>query len=204
MSEFEEMTDEYLRNTYVPDVYQKNIYGVDYHRLQQAGIKVLSFDIDGTIATSTEHRPPKEAITLFENLKQMGFEVYLFSNTRFEHRAERYGTRMSVEFIFHAHKPNTGGLAEIQERYFQKYGVRLQKSQMAHIGNSIISDVAVGNTFGILTVLVRNDGLIAKTFGNEGKRLRHELKKRGIWRKHHKEERHDQYYQLNEVPAYLK
>lgn len=39
---------------------------------------------------------------------------------------------------------------------------------------------------------------------NEGHALRKVLKSRNIWRKHHKEVKGDQYYQLGEIPAYQK
>ena len=34
---------------YVPDVYQEDIYRIDYARLKENGIKLISFDIDDTI-----------------------------------------------------------------------------------------------------------------------------------------------------------
>lgn len=205
MNRFTTMSDDYLRKTYVPDIYQKNICAIDYQRLKNAGIKVISFDIDDTIAGLEDFNPPKTTVTLFEQLKLMGFELVLLSNTKFDSRAERFGTRLGVEYIAHAHKPRITGLEEVQSRYLQKHGIPLQKSQMAHIGNSIMSDVGSGNTFGVITGLVRNEGnliKVSKLVITEGKALRHELKKRGIWRKHHKYQHHDQYYQLGELPAY--
>ncbi|MBR1529295.1 MAG: hypothetical protein IJ642_08340 [Oscillospiraceae bacterium] len=207
MSKFESMSDAYLIKTYVPDIYQKNIYAIDYQKLKKAGIQVLTFDIDDTVAALEDWKPPKSAVTLFENLKLMGFEIYLLSNTKFDSRAERFGQRLGVEYIAHAHKPRITGLEEVQNRYLQKHGAPLLKAQMAHIGNSIISDVGSGNTFGIITGLVRNEGNLikfSKLIITEGKELRHELKKRDIWRKHHKYQHHDQYYQLGEVPPYKK
>jgi len=202
MSKYEDMSDDYLRKTYVPDVYQKSIFSVDYEILKKKGIKVLSFDIDGTIAKLRNHHPPKETISLFVNLKNAGFEIFLLSNTHSDHRAENFGEILGVDCIYYAHKPCIDGLEEIRDRYFQKYHTQLQKEQMAHIGNSILSDVASGNTFGAVTVLVRHKGTGSKITANKGRRLRHELKERGIWRKHHKYEDDDQYYQLGEVPPY--
>lgn len=205
MSKFESMSDDYLRKTYVPDIYQKNIYAIDYQLLKTAGVKVLSFDIDDTVAALEDWKPPKAAVTLFENLKLMGFGICLLSNTAFDSRAERFGERLGVDYIAHAHKPRIAGLEEVQNRYARKHGAPLLKAQMAHIGNSIMSDVGSGNTFGIITGLVRNEGNLikfSKLVITEGKELRHELKKRGIWRKHHKYTRHDQYYQLGEIPPY--
>ena len=141
MSKYEDMSDDYLKKTYVPDVYQKSIFSVDYGLLKAKGIKVLSFDIDGTIAKLRHHHPPKETISLFVNLKNMGFEIFLLSNTHSDHRAENFSEMLNVECIYHAYKPCIDGLEEIRNRYFQKYGTPLPKEQMAHIGNSIVSDV---------------------------------------------------------------
>ncbi len=69
MSKFQGMSDEYLRNSYVPDVYQPSIYAIDYQKVKDAGIQFISFDIDDTIADLLIADPPKEAVTLFENLK---------------------------------------------------------------------------------------------------------------------------------------
>ena len=81
MSKFHDMPDEFLRRNYVPDVYQPSIYRIDYQKLWDAGIRLISFDIDDTIADLVVTEPPKEAITLFENLKAMGFQLMLLSNT---------------------------------------------------------------------------------------------------------------------------
>ena len=43
--ELERMTDDELRR-FVPDVYQKNIYKIDYRKLKEQGIRLISFDID--------------------------------------------------------------------------------------------------------------------------------------------------------------
>ena len=37
---------------YIPDVYQKDIYQIDYQRLWDQGIRLISFDIDDTIQDS--------------------------------------------------------------------------------------------------------------------------------------------------------
>ncbi len=202
MSEYKHMSDDYLRKTYVPDVYQESIFSVDFDLLRKHGVKVLSFDIDGTIAKLHDHHPPKEIVSLFATLKNKGFEIYLLTNNHSDSRAEKFSERLGVDCIYHAHKPCIDGLEEIRNRYFQKYHTTLPKDKMAHVGNSIVSDVAVGNTFGTMTVLVRHMGTGSKIIANDGRRLRHELKDRGIWRKHHKYEDDDQYYQLGEIPHY--
>ena len=34
---------------YVPDIYQKSVYDIDYSKLKSRGIKCLLFDLDNTI-----------------------------------------------------------------------------------------------------------------------------------------------------------
>lgn len=203
MNRYENMSDRDLRETFVPDVYQKDIYAIDYGQLRRAGIKFISFDIDDTIARMEDYKPPKNTILLFERLKHMGFTLAILSNNRSESRAERFAERLGVaDFIFHAHKPGGACFDEFRNRYARKSGVILRKDQMAHVGNNIINDVGGANVYGITSCLVRRSGTLAKPFhaNDECHKLRNVLLARGIWRKHHRYVRHDQYYQLADTP----
>jgi len=205
MSKYKDMTDDYLRDTYVPDVYQKSIYAIDYQKLKAIGIKCISFDIDDTIAGLENVRlpmaaPPKAAVTLFEKLKADGFIVAILTNAN-EERGQRFSDALGADgYIARAEKPKTINFQKILDKF------SLDKSQMAHVGNSIIDDIAGGNVFGITTCLVQNVGKLAKAGGllgkTEGQKVREVLKSRGIWRKHHKNEDDDQYYQFGEMPKY--
>lgn len=205
MGAYKDMTDEYLRANYVPDVYQPSIYAIDYRRLKAHGIRLLSFDIDDTITGLENRRPPKAAVTLFENLKKMGFVLVLLTNAR-DSRGKSFGGALQVDYVARARKPLTANFQLILEQYAAQHPEGLEKSQMAHIGNSLLDDVAGGNTFGITTCLVRRVGRVSKLPGllskTESQKLRDELKARGIWRKHHKDCKNDQYYQLGETPGY--
>lgn len=209
MNQYQTMTDEYLKTTYVPDVYQKSIFSIDYDKLKAAGIKIISFDIDDTIVPIEKHSLSNAAITLFEKLKLMGFELILLSNAKNE-RTERFGGILGIDYISRAEKPHVVNFEEICRRYRNKYGCEIKSTEMAHVGNNIIKDVAAGNTFGVITCLVRNVGKLPKIgrtlnpSKTEGQLLRKVLLERGIWRKHHKNLPADQYYQLEEVPKYLK
>lgn len=204
MSKFHDMSDDYLRRTYVPDVYQPSIYKIDYQKLKDAGITFISFDIDDTIAGLTDPNPPKEAKTLFESLKRMGFEVVLLSNT-WDARASNFAKKLGLggAYVARAEKPLTAHFAELQADY------GLEKSQMAHVGNSMRDDIAGGNAFGVTTCLVRRvgtvSGLVKLIPGvkTEGQKLRKEMLERGIWCKHHQRVKGDQYYQLGDLPGYL-
>ena len=206
MSKYKDMTDDCLRDTFVPNVYQKTIYDIDYDKLKEAGVKCISFDIDDTIAGFENVRlpmvkPPKAALALFIKLKADGFIVILLTNAA-ESRARRFGDALDVSYIARAEKPRSHNFQKIIDQF------NLHKTQLAHVGNHIIDDIAGGNMFGAITCLVRRVGRLTNrpplTGRSEGQKIRAELKIRNIWRKHHKHEKDDQYYQLGESPRYTK
>ena len=42
---------------YVPDIYQKSIYAIDYQKLINRGIKCLLFDLDNTLVPISAKSP---------------------------------------------------------------------------------------------------------------------------------------------------
>ena len=66
---------------YLPDIYQKSIYTIDYTKLLSRGIKCLLFDLDNTIVPPFSNELSKKAKELFIGLKQKGFKIILFTNS---------------------------------------------------------------------------------------------------------------------------
>ncbi len=202
MNIYETMSNEELKK-YIPDVYQKTIFGIDYSQLQNAGIKVISFDVDDTIIQLEKPATflSADVILKFQELRNMGFEMYLISNNISEHRVRKIGEKLGADYIPDAGKPDTRNFDMIRQQYFQKHGTPIQPKEMAHIGNSMRKDVAFGNTYGVTTCLVRRLGEIGGIIHHHKRHeLRKVLKDRHIWRKHHKYVHGDQYYQLYDTP----
>ena len=202
MNKYQVMCDRYLMEAYVPDVYQPSIYTIDYQKLKDADVKMISFDIDDTIADTEAYDPPKEAVTLFENLKKTGFELWLLTNAN-EERAKNYANKFGISgcYILKNNKP-------IIQTPFGGEG----NCREAHVGKSNRDDVFGGNSYGIITCLVRPAGktsaLRKPNPKNPGRKTQDQmlldaLLERGIWRKHHLDVPNDQYYQLGEQPPYI-
>ena len=51
---------------FVPDIYSKSIYTIDYKMLKKNKVKCLIFDLNNTIAPLTLKKPSKKLIDLFE------------------------------------------------------------------------------------------------------------------------------------------
>lgn len=204
-----QMPDDELSAAYIPDVYQKDIYMIDYEILKARGIKLISFDMDDTAATPEAGEPSQTAIVLFRDLKRMGFAVALLTNGK-DAEGKKFAEKLGADYAAEAEKPYSTVFKAVAFDYEEQHKEFLERSQMAHVGSHFSKDIMGGNTFGITTCLVRRAGNrgkpaagIAKLAGvNENHIVRAELKNRGLWYAHHQYEKGDQYYQLGEEPGY--
>ena len=135
----------------------------------------------------------------------MGFTVTLLTNTTAAIAEDVCEDLQADGYIARADKPETRNFERMMEIY------HVEPAQMAHVGNNIRQDVAGGNRAGVTTCLVRRAGFSLKIFNaalkklgiqTKGHLVRAKLLEYGLWRKHHKEIKGDQYYQLGELPKY--
>ena len=66
---------------FIPDVYCKSVYKINYEKLRNSGIKCLVFDLDNTLTPVTLDKPTKRLKDLFTKLKSMGFRCLILSNS---------------------------------------------------------------------------------------------------------------------------
>ena len=66
---------------YLPDIYQKSIYTINYSKLFNRGIKCLLFDLDNTLVPPYSNELSQKAKNLFISLKQKGFKIIIFTNS---------------------------------------------------------------------------------------------------------------------------
>ncbi len=132
---------------YVPDIYQKSIYSINYDSLLSRGIKCLLFDLDNTLAPLKEKTPNEKLKKLFQELKEKGFKIIIFTNSP-KVRAKPFMEGLQVDCCAYAKKPSTAKLLSVIEMY--KYNF----SEVAIIGDSMIDDIACGNIAEITTVLI--------------------------------------------------
>ncbi len=132
---------------YVPDIYQKSIYTINYDTLLSRGIKCLLFDLDNTIAPLREKKPNEKVKKLFKKLKRKGFKIIIFTNSP-KMRVNPFKDELEVDCCSCARKPSPKKFLSVIKIY--KYNF----SEVAIIGDSMIDDIAGGNGVGITTILV--------------------------------------------------
>ncbi len=136
---------------FVPDMYMKSIYTIDYKALKKRRIKCLIFDLNNTIAPLTLKKPNKKLIDLFEELKDLKFKIYIVSNST-RSRVTPFKEILCVDSSYLSFKPSL--------RKFKKiYNINEYKdNQVAVIGDELISDVWAANRMNFVSILVNPIG----------------------------------------------
>ena len=164
-------------DNYVPDMYQKSIYHINYEKLKEDGIKCLLFDLDNTCVPFKDKEPNKKLIDLFERLKDMDFKVIIFSNAT-KKRITPFKNGLNVDCSARSKKPNTNKLMKV----IKMFGYDL--SEVVLIGDQLFTDILCGNRAGIKTVLVnpmsKDDLIFTKFFRYFERKKFKKFAKKGI------------------------
>ena len=165
---------------YVPDIYQKNIYEINYDVLVSRGIKCLIFDLDNTLVTILETSPREETKDLFKKLKKMGFKIYIASNS-IKARVRPFHEELKVDYIYSVKKPNPDKIAELIS------STKFELSEIAMIGDSMMDDVVCGNTIGVTTILLdqisKSEYPLAKLRRIKEKKIQKKLRDKDLFTK---------------------
>ena len=132
---------------YIPDIYQKSIYTIDYSKLLSRGIKCILFDLDNTLVPPHSYDMPNKAKDLIISLKQKGFKVLIFSNSP-KMRVKQFKNFFDVDGFHSAFKP----LQYKFKKVINDYGYNVK--EIVIIGDHLMTDVVGGNKNGITTILV--------------------------------------------------
>ena len=132
---------------FMPDIYQKSIYYINYDKLYRKGIRCLLFDLDNTMVPAHSSKPTKRLKKLFDELKDKGFKVIIVSNAT-KHRVEPFKDYLMVDACAFSLKPRKDKYVKIMERF--KY----KSSEIAAIGDQLLTDIYGANRLDITSILV--------------------------------------------------
>ena len=130
---------------FIPDMYKKNIYEINYEKLKKMGKKYLFFDLDNTIISYLQNKPTKENKILFDKLKKMEFEVFIFSNSP-SNRLEPFEKELNVKAFSGSMKPLKKGYKKVLNMY--------DKDKCVFIGDQIMTDVIGAKRNGLYVIFI--------------------------------------------------
>lgn len=163
---------------FIPDMYKKNIYDIDYENLKKRGIKCILFDLDNTIAPINVPGPDKDLKDFFADLYMLGFKVILLSNATRE-RVTPFKEKLNIDSSCKARKPFKKKYKKIMDIYHFK------DNEIACIGDQLLTDVLGANRMGFLSILVQPISNV-DLFGTKinrifERRIFKKLEKRGLF-----------------------
>lgn len=134
-------------NYFYPDMYQKSIYTINYDKLKEKNIKCLLYDLDNTCVPYTDKKPTQKLKDFFDKLSAKGFKIIIFSNSP-RKRLEPFKQYLKIDCYAKARKPFKKGFLKVLKQY------NLDLSEVAIIGDQLVTDIYGGNRVGITTILV--------------------------------------------------
>ena len=165
---------------FLPNIYAQSVFAINYKKLKNRGIKCLLFDLDNTLCAVTETVPNQKAKELIEELKDMDFKVIIMSNSGIK-RLTPFKELLCVDDCTSSKKPLNKKYLKIMQLYGYK------KSEIAGIGDQIVTDVFGANRVGIMSILVNPLSLIdlKKTKFNRflERRIMNRLSKKNLFKK---------------------
>lgn len=136
---------------FVPDIYQKSIYDINYDTLKKRGIKCLIFDLDNTLVPVTVKKPTKKVSDLFEDLKIKGFKLIIASNSP-KKRVAPFKDYLCTDSAYFSFKPLKRKYNKILKSYNYK------KEEIACIGDQLLTDIWGANRMDFTSILVNPIG----------------------------------------------
>ncbi len=137
-------------DNFIPDIYQKNIYDIDYQALKKKGIKCLLFDLDNTLVPVKSVVPSKKVQELFISLSK-NFKVIILSNSG-KKRLISFKNALNVDVAYSSRKPNKKKYLKIMQMY------NFKEFECAGIGDQLLTDILGANRVGITSILVNPIG----------------------------------------------
>ena len=123
---------------FLPDIYKKSVYSIDYESLKNAGIKIILFDLDNTIIPVSETEPTK---------KLTGIKPIIMSNSG-KKRVSPFKEGLVVDAACSSRKPFKRKYKKILSIY------NVKPEEVASVGDQLITDVFGANRMGLVSILV--------------------------------------------------
>ena len=131
-----------------PDYYFESVYEIPFGKLWEKGIRGFIFDIDNTLTAYDEKGPSTEATELLLRLHDMGFRLCLLTNNT-KRRLASFNQDLGLPGFANALKPFTFGIKKAIN------DMELNSSQIAIIGDQLLTDIWAGKNAGLTTILVK-------------------------------------------------
>lgn len=138
---------------FVPDIYQKSIFDIDYKKLKNNGIKCIIFDLDNTLAPVNVKSPNKKVKDLMEDLKGLKLKLIIMTNST-KKRVEPFKDILCIDSSYLSFKP----FKKKYNRILKIYGFK--DTEIASVGDQLLTDIWGANRMGFTSILINPIGIL--------------------------------------------
>ena len=133
-------------NIFIPKMYKKDIFDIDYNKLKENNYKLIIFDLDNTIGKIKQKECDLKTSNLLTKLSK-DFIVIVASNS-LKKRVDTFLKDISIDRFSFSLKPSSRVLKKIKKKYNVEY------KDIVIIGDQLLTDILLGNRFNLYTILV--------------------------------------------------
>ena len=131
-----------------PKILVDKVEDINFADLYDKGYRGVLFDVDNTLVPYDVLEAPDELVAFIRGLEAIGFSVGLVSNNS-SARVTALNRRLNLEIMPNAMKPLTFRLKRILKE------LHVTPKTAVFVGDQLFTDVWVGNSLGLYTVLVK-------------------------------------------------
>lgn len=136
---------------FYPDYRFDTVADITDDFLRERDIRALMLDVDNTLATHDNPEPAPNIARWVERRKAEGMPMVIVSNNRLE-RVEVFAKIFELPFVSAAGKPLSKGLSKAYDI------LGTPRSQIAFVGDQVLTDILGANLFKITSIMVRPVG----------------------------------------------
>lgn len=135
---------------FIPDIFEKTVYEIDFEKYHDKGFRAIIFDIDNTLVLHDAECNEK-CKTLIEKLKEIGFKMMVLSNNHYL-RTKKFCDELDIDYIHDANKP-------FVKNYLKAiYKLNVAKEKCLFVGDQLLTDIRGAKEAGITSILVKPIG----------------------------------------------
>ncbi len=166
-----------MYNFLLPDEFVNSVYDITPQYLKSIGIRGIITDLDNTLVEWDRPLCTDELANWLQLLKDEGIKVIIASNNN-EQRVKAFADPIGIPYIHRAKKP-------LGKAYYNAMlELKLRRSEVAMVGDQLLTDVFGAKRQKIYTFLVRpvaeSDGLVTRFNRFVERRVYNDLKRKGI------------------------
>ncbi|MBM7541703.1 YqeG family HAD IIIA-type phosphatase [Amphibacillus cookii] len=132
---------------FLPDQHVKSIFEITPEHLKDKGIKGVITDLDNTLVAWNEAHATPMVLNWFKRMEESNIDVIIISNNN-KNRVEIFSEPLKRPFVYKAKKPLKKAFIKAAKQ------MNLNRSEVAVIGDQLMTDIFGGNRAGLHTILV--------------------------------------------------